>query len=47
LEIYREALERLNASIAFKSSEEDTTQAVSLKLFAILIKAHPSVTRLG
>ena len=33
LETYREALERLNASIAFKSSEEDTTQAVSFESF--------------
>lgn len=34
LETYKEALERLNASIAFKSSEEDTTQAVSFEFFA-------------
>jgi len=47
LEIYKEALERLNASIAFKSSEEDTTQAVGLKFFAILVQAHVCVTRLG
>ena len=45
LETYKEALERLNASIAFKSSEEDTTQAVSFKLIPSLTQAHVRVIR--
>lgn len=46
LETYREALERLNASIAFKSSEEDTTQAVSFEFFASLARVYSCVIRL-
>lgn len=47
LEAYREALERLNASIAFKSSEEDTSQAVSLNLSAILVGPNNFAIRLA
>ena len=47
LEIYKEALERLNASIAFKSSEEDTTQAVGLNLITTHIEVDIREIRLA